>query len=805
MGRKQYQKTMAFAVRPFAVVLALLAGVMLWWGGELALLGGSIYYVLSGILLLASAVMLWRGRVLGAWLYALFWVATLAWSVWECGSDGWALLARLGLPTGMGLWLLLPFVQRALSGSYPGASRGPVASLSLASIVAILAGGGLHMLRSDPVDPVYQQGMADQAALASAELPEAGINTDGDWMAFGNDPGGSRFSGLDQINTGNVGQLEVAWTARVGSTNMRHTPNFQSTAVKVGELVYICKPNNEVVALDASSGTIRWRNDLRTDDSGLTATATCRGVSYYRVPGAEGACAQRIYTNTIDARLIAMDALDGKPCRDFGTNGQVSLLKGLGTFDKGYYYTSSPPAVVRGKLVLGGWISDNQYVGQPSGVIRAFDAVTGTFAWAFDVGRLDRQSEPPEGETYTPNTPNSWAPMSSDEEMGLVYAPTGNAVPDNYGAQRRPFDDEFSSSVVAIDAETGKLRWSFRTTHHDLWDYDVPSQPTLADIRTPEGLLKLMVVGTKRGEMFVLDRATGKPLKRVTERKVPTAGAVPEERVSPTQPFSDGIPSVAGPDLTESRMWGLTSIDHLWCRREFRRSRWEGTMTPPALNKQTLVNPGYAGGNNWSSVSIDPERGIMVAPALYIPNLVTLITRKDADARGLKPQSDGSGGHGVGGAAAQANTPYGVLIAPFLSPLGIPCTQPPYAKLTAVDLVRGKLVWTRAFGTAAKSGPMGLRSHIPLTIGPPSWGGAIVTRGGLTFISGSQDQHVRAFDTVTGKELWRGKLPAGGQATPSTYMTAEGRQILLVVAGGGPIVQAKVGDYIVAYALPVEP
>ena len=801
MTEGRNHKTLLLAVWPFAVVVGLLGGVLLWWGGELALLGGSIYYVLSGVLLLASAVQLLRGKAWGAWLYGLFWVITLGWSVWESGSDFWALLARLGLPTGMGLWLLLPFVRNALDGDRPFARRGLVISLGVPALAAVLIGAGLHLLRNEPADPVFQRGVADQAALAAAKLPAKTINTDGDWIAFGNDRGGSRFSGLDQINRANVGQLEVAWTARVGGTNLKHVPNFQSAAIKVGELVYICKPNNEIVAIDAATGKIRWRNDPKTDNGGLTFTATCRGTSYYRVPDAVGACAQRIYTNTIDGRLIAMDALDGKPCAGFGSNGQVSLLKGLGTFDKGYYYPSSPPAVVRGKLVLGGWVSDNQYEGEPSGVIRAFDAVTGKFAWAFDVGRLDRQSEPAEGETYTPNTPNSWAPMSSDEALGLVYAPTGNAVPDNFGGQRRPFDDQFSSAVIAIDAETGKLRWSFQTTHHDLWDYDVPSQPTLADIRTASGIEKLLVVGTKRGEMFVLDRATGKPLRHVSERKVPTGGAVPEERVSPTQPFSDGIPSVSGPELIESKMWGITPIDQLWCRREFRRSRWEGPMTPPALDKLTLVNPGYAGGNNWSSVSIDPDRGIMVTPSLYMPNLVKLITRKQADAEGLKPRSDGAGGHGVGGPAAQANTPYGLWVGSFLSPLGVPCNQPPYAKLTAIDLVSGKLVWSKPFGTAAESGPLGIRSHIPLTIGAPSWGGAIVTRGGLTFISGSQDQHVRAFDTVTGKEVWKARLPAGGQATPSTYLTKDGRQILLVVAGGAPMIQARTGDYIVAYAL----
>lgn len=784
-------------VRAYSVFLGLLGLILIAGGGYLVTLGGSPYYVLSGIALLAAAVQLWRLRRSGAAIYAGFVVLTIAWAIWEVGFDGWALMPRVVAPLVVGLWLLLPAVRRRLTGNAPSRSF----ALFLGGVVAAcLVGSGLHAMRDLPIDPLFQRGVA---VGNGAPFTKAAAVTQ-DWPNYGGDAGGSRFSGLDQVTPANVSTLEPAWTYRIGGLHLQHKNNLQTTPLKVGDKLYACTADNVVVAIDADTGRQVWRTDPKTDISGLSSAMTCRGVSYYKVPGGSGLCAGRVYTNTVDARLIALDAETGQYCPGFGKNGQVSLLAGMGEVTKGYYYVSSPPAVVRGRIILGGWVSDSQYWGEPSGVIRAFDAVTGELSWAFDMGRPDRTTLPPAGESYTRSTPNSWAPMSADEALGLVFVPTGNPTPDYYGGRRRPFDDKYSSSVVAVDATTGKPRWSFQAIHHDLWDYDVPSQPTLADIPGPQGVQHILIQATKTGELFMLDRVTGKPLATVNEHPVPHEGALaPGERISPTQPFSDGMPSNRGPLLSESMMWGLTPLDQLWCRIAFRESWFDGQYTPPGLGRYTIVNPGYAGGSNWGSVTIDRDRGILITNSLRMANRVQLITRKDADARKMAALTKDTGHFGVGGGVPQLNTPVGALVSPFLSPLFMPCQQPPYGMISAIDLRSRKLIWTRRFGTAHDSGPLGIPSMLPIPMGVPSFGGSITTRSGLTFIGASQDRYLRAFETATGKLLWQVRLPAGGQATPMTFLSnRSGRQFVVIAAGGNNAVGTKMGDYIVAYALP---
>lgn len=466
----------------------------------------------------------------------------------------------------------------------------------------------------------------------------------------------------------------------------------------------------------------------------------------------------------------------------------------------GLYYVSSAAQMIRGNLVVGGSVLDNQFWGAPSGVVRAFDAVTGQLSRAFDVGRPDRRGEPAAGETYTPSTPNSWAPMSADEKLGLVYLPMGNSTPDLYGAQRRPFDDANASAIVALDADTGSVRWRFQTTHHDLWDYDVPSQPTFVDLPTPDGPRPALIAPTKRGEIFVLDRRTGTPIRTVRELPVPQGGNGPGDRLSKTQPFSVAMPSFRGAKLREADMWGLTPIDQMICRIEFKRSRYEGTLTPIGLDRPSIVQPGYGGGVNWGSVSVDIDRGIMIVPWMNLPTRSQLITREQADKRGMVV-------HAVRGPVntgnPMANTPYGAVNGPFVSPLGTPCAPPAYANMTAVDLVTGRVIWSRPSGTAADTGPLGLRSHLPVTMGVPFSGGGITTRGGLTFIAASVEQTIRAFDVASGKELWKARLPAGGQATPMTYRSPRsGRQFVLIAAGGKPTLKTTQGSKLVAFTLP---
>ncbi len=770
--------------RGFALIL-LLAGLALAWGGaQLAWLGGSLYYLPAGLAMVASAVLAWRGDARAGRLYALFLAATLAWAVWEVGFSGWLLLPRLLVPFVLGVGFLSTRTSARTALRCGGVL-----------VAGLVVGAGVHALGPGaPADPMYQTGIGP-APLARISTPAAG-----DWLHYGNDQGGSRFSPLDQLTPANVGKLEKVWEAHVGFGPHGAKSALEVSPLKVGDTLYLCTGFNDVIALDAETGRQKWRHNAGSNITGVMASV-CRGVAYYRVPAATGLCAERIITNTVDARLIALDAASGRPCPGFGTNGQTSLLTGMGDVIKGYYFVTSAPTVVRGKVVLGGWVSDGQFWGEPSGVIRAFDAVTGKFAWAFDMGRPDDHREPAPGSHYTRATPNSWAPMSADETLGLVYAPTGNATPDYFGAQRRPFDDRYASSVVAIDAETGGVRWSFQTTHHDLWDYDVASQPTLVDLPAPGGIRRALLQPTKRGEIFLLDRISGKPLATVEERRAPQAGHAPGERLSPTQPFSAGLPSFSGPKLREADMWGVSPFDQLWCRIRFKEARYDGPLTPPGLTP-SVVSPGYLGGVDWGGVSVDRDRAIMVVNANRVPNYDLLLTRGEADARGVKPIARGSGGD-VGGPTAQAGTPYAAWIQPFLSPLVMPCTAPPYGMIAAVDLVSRKLIWARPLGTGQDAGPLAFRSRVPLPIGVPNNGGSMATRGGLVFIGATQEHNIRAYDIRTGREVWNARLPAGGQATPVSYWSARSkRQFVVIAAGGNMALLSKAGDSIVAFALP---
>ena len=780
-----------FALLLFAIGLTLGAG-----GAYLLTLGGSPYYVLSGIAVIASAALLFQRKAEGAFVYGLMLLATLAWALWESGYYGWALAPRIIGPAVLGLVLLIPAVRRALVRKSAAWSLG---RCTVATIAAVIVGIALRNF-VPPISypsPIFQAGVAEAPTLPAAD---ASPDPSGDWLHYGNDVGGSRYSALSQITADNVAQLELAWSAQIGDGT--GTFGFEATPLKIGNTLYTCTSHNEIYALDTETGKEIWNYDPGVDPSKI-ALRVCRGVGYYKVPDAEGACAERIFTNTIDSRLIAVDARDGKPCADFDEQGAVNLRRGLGEAPTAYYYVTSAPTIIHGKIVLGGWIIDNQHWGEPSGVIRAFDAVTGELAWAWDMGVPDRIGEPPEGETYTLSTPNSWAPMSADEDLRLVYVPTGNAPPDYWGVYRRPFDEKYASAVVALDAENGRPRWVFQTAHHDLWDYDIPSQPTLTDIPTAEGAVPAVLVSTKRGELFVLNRVTGDPIKAVEERPVPLAGALPEETLSPTQPFSVGVPSFLQPRLTEASMWGITPLDHLWCRIKFREARYEGTLTPPG-RKPSIQQPATSGGMEWGGVAVDVPRGIAIINTQELSSYAQLISRAEAEQRGLRRITDADSGHRSGGLDdAQEETPYAILTGPFLSPLQVPCTQPPFGRLSAVDLPSGKLLWTQPFGTARGAGPLRIRSGLPFTIGTPNIGGAVATQGGIFFIGAAQDGYLRAYKTATGEELWRYDLPAGGQATPMTYISpGSGRQFVVIAAGGSKALNAKHGNYILGFALP---
>jgi quinoprotein glucose dehydrogenase len=780
--------------RGLALILGACALGFLVGGCWLVSLGGSPYYGGAGLLLSASAVGIWMRRRSGLWAYGAIVVATTIWALWEGGLNPWALLPRLGLLLVLGIPLLLPVVRGCLDGGpqWPTPVKLIAMAVSIVTPVAAIAAALLlgHFSEGDSQTLGFN---TDNHALAS-------VGAGDDWPVIGAASGGTRYSGLTGISPDNVGQLRVAWSYKFGDA----VPSgLQVTPIKIGHALYACNSRNVVVSLDPDTGRERWRFDPKVDLDNAPFPV-CRGVAFYQVPDATGPCARRIYTNTVDARLFAIDAETGRLCQAFGNNGQVSLLEGMGDVPHGYYYPSSAPTIARGRIVLGGMVPDGQYWGEPSGVIRAFDAVSGKLAWAYDVGRPDRTGMPPKGETYTRATPNSWAPMSYDDALGLIYVPTGVATPDHYGVRRRPLDEQIGSSVMALDVETGRRRWVFQTVHHDLWDYDVASQPVLVDIPTPGGITRALLQATKRGEVFFLDRATGRPLDKVEERPVPQRGRPPEERLSPTQPFPTRIPPLDGGLLNESQMWGLSPFDQMWCRIKFRQARYDGPMTPLGTTP-SIMYPGYLGGMDWGGLSFDGARGIVIAPTNHVANFMQLIPRKDADALGVNifgSKVKGGDFNAVMNIAVHAGLPYAASKAPFLSPLQVPCQQPPWSRLTAVDLASGRVLWSKPLGTGKANGPFGIASHMPLPMGVPAIGNTLVTRSGLTFIGASTDRTFRAFETRSGRQLWQAALPESGNAGPMTYRSSQGRQFIVMAAGGHKLLRGRDGDNIVAFALP---
>jgi quinoprotein glucose dehydrogenase len=776
--------------RIFSIFLALFGLALLIGGAKLLALGGSWWYVCSGIVLVVSATLLWGGSRWGSWLYGFMLAYSSAWSFWEVGLNGWALVPRLLALAVFGLWLLTPFAQRGLDSGPPPLfgkfrHRSASAAIWICAVIALVAATAMGTT------------LAHVGAVAAqySPVPEtAGTAMAGDWRNYGNDTAGTRYSELTQVNPSNVARLKLAWSFRTGDiAKPGQGYNFEATPLKIDRLLYLCTPSGQVFALDSATGKLAWHFDAKTPLEGA-GTFACRGVSYYSAESTSGECAKRVYVTTPDAKLWSVDALTGKPCADFGEGGAVNLLTGIGEAAGDTYTVSSPPVVTRGKLVIGSRVKDNVSTDMPSGVVRAFDAVTGKLLWAWDVGRPDRTDAPSTGETYTRSTPNAWAPLVADDALGLVYIPTGNPAVDFWGKKRRPFDEHYSDSLVAVDISTGNTRWSFQATHHDLWDNDLSSQPVLTDLPTAQGIQPAVIFGTKQGSIFILNRKTGEPIVPVTENPAPELSNI-GEHLAATQP-SSALAVNPGPSvLTEAAMWGITPLDQMWCRIQYRKARYEGAYTPPGTGQASTVYPGMFGGIEWGGVTVDPVRKILISNPSAMPFLVRM-----ASVNNSPGSTKLNAPHEPAGLSEMQGTGYAASYFGFLSPLKVPCMQPPWGKLYAIDLRTNRVIWERPVGTARDSGPFGIATRLPLLIGTPQVGGTVVTRSGLIFAGATLDDYLRAYELQTGKELWKARLPAGGQATPMTFQSDD-RQFVVIASGGHEVLGTKTGDYVLAYAL----
>lgn len=626
----------------------------------------------------------------------------------------------------------------------------------------------------------------------------------GDWAHYGGDEFGQRYSPLGEIDRNNVSRLEQVWvhhTGELGDGFARADKlAFEATPILIDATLYLTTPTNIVIALDAATGVERWRYDPKIDRAKRYAESTSRGVSAWRepYPKAAGVCSLRLFFGTLDARLIAIDGRTGRPCVDFGVRGAIDLKAGIRIRDAEDYLVTSPPAVFRDLVIVGAAIGDNRAVDIERGVVRAFNARTGELRWSWDP--IPMQASDPASREWDAAAAartggaNAWGVMSVDPARGLLFIPTGSASPDFYGGERLG-SNRYANSLVALDAATGKIAWHQQLVHHDLWDYDVAAQPVLVDLVREGRNVAAVVQATKMGLLFVFDRETGAPLFEIREQPVPSSN-IPGEQAWPTQPIPVLPPPLVNhAPVTPEDAWGLTFWDRGKCRELIGKLRSKGIYTPPTF-EGTILYPSYAGGTNWGSIAFDSERQWAVVPVTQLPMVVTLLKTDDvrpAARSGDFPESE---------FALQTGTPYGMRREALLSPIGLPCTPPPWGSLSAVDLRSGEIKWQVPLGSTRDLAPWFVPSR---TLGVPNIGGPIVTAGGLIFIGAAMDNYLRAFDVETGKELWKGRLPAGGQATPMTYRAGAGnRQFVVIAAGGHGGLGTDQGDAVVAYALPRE-
>jgi quinoprotein glucose dehydrogenase len=605
--------------------------------------------------------------------------------------------------------------------------------------------------------------------------------SDAGWPNYGNDPGGSRYSAARQIDRTNVAHLQPAWTYRTGAleqqTHLIEKAAFETTPILVENQLFLTTPYNQVIALNPETGARLWEYDAHVDLAQNYSEVSSRGVSAWVDSKAkpDQPCRLRIFMGTLDGRLIALDGKTGQPCGDFGAEGEINLTQGAATATEwtGGYQVTSAPAIAGDLVITGSSIADNWKVDTGRGIVRAFDARTGQLRWTWNPTPWADKTEPRTGGG------NAWSTLSVDPKEDLVFIPVGSSAPDYYGGIRKG-DDKWSDSVVALRASSGKFVWGFQAVHHDLWDYDVASQPTLFTWKdgTPA-----IVINTKMGHVFVLNRLTGVPLLPVEERSVPQS-TIPGEQSWPTQPFS--TISLVPERMTAEDAWGPTPQDQAWCKAKIAASQWDGMFTPPNL-QGIVVFPGNVGGVNWGSAAYDPSHHIMVANTNRLIAWMKLIPRDQYAAENKKDQDNRI----FGEFGDQKGAPYGIYRTFLFSPSRLPCNKPPWGTTEAVDLFTGKTVWDVPLGTMVPG----------QQTGSLNLGGPMITAGGLVFTSAAMDLYFRAFDIETGTELWKYQLPAGGQAIPMSY-SIHGKQYIVIAAGGHGKLRTKQGDYVLAFALP---
>ncbi|MBA5728140.1 membrane-bound PQQ-dependent dehydrogenase, glucose/quinate/shikimate family [Bombella mellum] len=794
-------------------ILMAIVGLLLVAGGIYSISeGGPLYYLISGLGILLSAFFVHQRKPIGVATYAVVLLGTLIWALCIVGLNFWSLVPRLDVVLVIGIVLLLPFIRRALA-----ANR--LATIPLGAGVIL---GALALIVSAFLDPYDVSGsLPTEQVNASPANPEN--VPDGDWTSYARTQDGNHWSPLAQINSQNVNKLKVAWVMRTGdlpdkSRDPGEATN-EATPLEFDNTLYFCSLHQKVFAVDATTGKTKWVFDPKVNVNPGFQHLTCRGVSAHTTPDnavdSSGQpvtttdCAKRIIAMVNDGRMVEIDAQTGKACQGFGDNGQVDLRFSHQPYTTaGEYAPTSPPVITDKLIIVNSAVKDNGSVHQPSGATRAYDVYTGKLVWVFDAANPDPNEMPSEEHPhFHPNSPNSWSVSSYDKNLNMVYIPMGVGTPDQWGGYRDKDAERYPPGVVALNADTGKLVWFYQTVHHDLWDMDASAQPNLVDITQKDGsLVPAIYIPTKSGDIFVLDRRTGKPIVPAPELPAP-GGAATGDHTSPTQPHSQLTMRPKDP-LSDRDIWGATILDQMVCSVYFHSLRYEGPFTPPST-QGTLVFPGDLGMFEWGGLAVDPRRQIAFSNPISIPFVSTLVPRGPGNPRWPDPNGDKGGSGGETGLQPNYGIPYAVNLHPFLDPLlakvglFLPCRTPPWGAVAGIDLRTNKVVWQHRNGTLrdslhGSSLPIELP---PVKIGVPSLGGPLATAGNVAFLTSTQDYYIRAYDLTTGHVIWKDRLPAGAQSAPMTY-SINGRQYIVTYAGGHGSFLSRMGDYLIAYALP---
>lgn len=790
-------------------ILLVCSGLYFSIGGWLLIsYQGSWYYLPMGIALIIAGIYIIMLRIIGLIIYSLAYIASVLWSLWEVGFDYWLLIPRL--------WVLTGFTA-FVAFTYPAILRYRTSNkLHLGGYVLgvlLLASLGLMFNESGPIHSGYY---AKSKPLLK-QLTDADRLID--WQQPANSTGGRRFTAAGQITQNNINKLQQAWLLHIGNLS-EGEPVAQNTPLFVDDVLYICTPLYKIIAIDPDKGKQLWQYDPQRP---IQHQHHCRGLAYYQGAVtvsadamltsaeakneqsvleekeiatlgitsseqknvAEEICTNRIFMDLSYDKLVAVDSKTGRLCIDFGHQGIIDLANKIDDSSVDSYGTTAPPIVAGEVVVVGATDVDNYTIGKPSGIVRAFDVHNGQLIWTWDPTNSELTPISSQIKTHNKANTNSWATMSYDAKLDLLYAATGNVNPHYVVSKSSPYN----ASITAIEAKTGKIRWQFSMAQQSLGDYDVPFQPLLYDMIDDKGKTKLALLQvTQSGDILMLDRVTGKTINEKTVKSV-IGNNIISEPYFKIPSVSGSVRSIDKQNLKETDMWGITPFDQLWCRVEF--ASMNQNLSSLMSIKKPLQRLDSLGITNWEGISVDPMTDYMFVSDTRI-----------AQVNGITPKAISSNKAIQQIHPVKSSTPFAAMQLPFISPIGIPCQAPPYETMQAIDLKTGKAVWNVPVDTLKDKGMLDfIAMKLAIPIGMPTLSGSMATKTGLLFFAGNHDFYLRAYNSYTGQELWKGSLPGRSQSAPISFISPKTGNQYVVLTVSDAHSSLNKSDYVIAWRL----